>query len=75
MDTEKPWSITYGTGDVAGNIVTDNVVIDGLALNNLTFGVAFQESSDFASQAVPYDGLIGLALSVRTRARISPGFY
>ena len=64
MDSKKQWDITYGSGSVSGNIVTDNVVIAGLALNKHTFGVAYRESLDFADDAIPYDGLMGLALTV-----------
>jgi len=64
VDTQQPWNITYGSGDVAGTIVTDTVTIDGLTLPKHTFGIATQESSDFSDFAIPYDGLLGLALSV-----------
>ena len=57
--------MTYGTGQVAGTIVQDNLAIAGLALNAHTFGVATSESVDFSSNSVPFDGLIGLAQSVR----------
>jgi len=67
MDTMKRWRITYGSGSVSGNIVTDNVVIAGLALNKHTFGVAYRESSDFFDESIPYDGLMGLALTVGIR--------
>jgi hypothetical protein len=63
VDTGKPWNITYGSGDVAGNIVTDTVVIANLSLTSHNFGVARRESDDFASYDTPYDGLMGLALS------------
>lgn len=56
--------MTYGTGNVAGNVVRDTLAIAGLTLNAHTFGVANIESVDFASNTVPFDGLIGLAQSV-----------
>lgn len=65
MDTAAPFTVTYGSGSVSGDIVTDNVVVAGLALNAHTFGVATTESVDFSSDATPFDGLMGLAQSVR----------
>ncbi|TFK49900.1 aspartic peptidase A1 [Heliocybe sulcata] len=62
-DTGKPFQVTYGSGAVAGNIITDNIAIAGLALNAHTFGVATQETPDFSSNQVPFDGLMGLAQS------------
>ncbi|KZT73103.1 aspartic peptidase A1 [Daedalea quercina L-15889] len=59
----KQFQVTYGTGQVAGVTVSDNVNIAGLALNNHTFGVANVESTDFSSDTVPFDGLMGLAQS------------
>jgi len=63
VDTQQPWNITYGTGTVSGNIVTDNVFIGGISLYAHTFGIGLLESSDFTDDSVPYDGLMGLALS------------
>ena len=61
----KQFEVTYGTGQVSGVTVSDNVNIAGLALNNHTFGVANVESTDFSADTVPFDGLMGLAQSVR----------
>lgn len=63
VDTNKAFQVTYGSGAVAGDIVTDDVTVAGLALPKHTFGVATQETQDFASDAVPFDGLMGLAQS------------
>jgi hypothetical protein len=57
-----PFNVTYGQGQVAGDIITDNVNIAGLALDKHTFGVALVESVDFSQDAV-FDGLMGLAQS------------
>ncbi|PPQ77889.1 hypothetical protein CVT25_015376 [Psilocybe cyanescens] len=62
-DTGNEFKITYGSGSVSGNIVTDDVTIAGLALPGLTFGVATTESVDFSSNNSPNDGLMGLARS------------
>jgi hypothetical protein len=64
VNTNESWNITYGSGAVSGDIVRDNVVIDGLSLPNHTFGTANRETSDFSAFAIPYDGLMGLGLSV-----------
>lgn len=63
-DTNKPFQVTYGTGEVSGDIVTDDISVAGLALPAHTFGVATTESVDFSSDSVPFDGLMGLAQSV-----------
>jgi Eukaryotic aspartyl protease len=63
--TNNTFNITYGLGAVNGTIVMDNIKIAGLSLTNHTFGVANQESENFASSS--YDGLMGLASSVCTR--------
>jgi len=63
VDTQKQWQIQYGTGAVAGSIVSDDVNVAGLALVNHTFGVAEQETVDFSDSSVPFDGLMGLAQS------------
>ncbi|QRV75503.1 aspartyl protease [Ceratobasidium sp. AG-Ba] len=59
----KTFQVTYGTGQVAGDIITDDVVIAGLKLPTHTFGVATVESVEFSSNDVPFDGLVGLAQS------------
>ncbi|KAG6854390.1 hypothetical protein C0991_007381 [Blastosporella zonata] len=63
VDTNAPFSVTYGTGSVSGDIVTDDVVLAGLALPAHTFGVATTESVDFSGDSTPFDGLMGLAQS------------
>ncbi|KAI0696803.1 aspartic peptidase domain-containing protein [Cytidiella melzeri] len=63
VDTGAPFQVTYGSGAVAGDIITDNLVVAGLALKAHTFGVATQETDDFSSDTVPFDGLMGLAQS------------
>lgn len=65
QDTKTPFSITYGTGEVSGNIVTDDINVAGLALPKHTFGVATTESVEFSDNSTPFDGLMGLAQSVR----------
>lgn len=64
VDSGSQFQVTYGSGEVAGDIVTDNINIAGLALDKHTFGVALVESVDFSSDSTPFDGLMGLAQSV-----------
>jgi len=58
------FQVTYGSGEVAGTVCQDQVSIGGIALSNHTFGVTTAESRQFADPGVPFDGLMGLALSV-----------
>jgi hypothetical protein len=59
--SQKPFSITYGTGSVSGILAQDRLMIAGLKLSNHTIGLAHKESSDFSDPSVPFDGLMGLA--------------
>lgn len=71
VDSGKPFQVTYGTGAVAGDIITDDVTIANLTLQAHTFGVALQETDDFASDSVPFDGLMGLAQSTLSNQGVS----
>jgi len=62
QDSGKNFQVTYGSGQVAGNIISDNVNLAGFTLNNHTFGVALVESQDFTNNSLA-DGLMGLAKS------------
>jgi len=62
-DTSAPFSVTYGTGQVSGSVIQDNLNIAGLNLVAHTFGVATLESVDFSDDSTPFDGLMGLAQS------------
>jgi len=68
-DTQKPFSVTYGTGEVSGNIIQDDISIAGLVLKAHTFGVAATESVDFSGDTTPFDGLMGLAQSTLSEQR------
>lgn len=63
VDTKSPFQVTYGTGAVAGDIITDDLNVAGLQLKAHTFGVANQETVDFSDDSVQFDGLMGLAQS------------
>ncbi|KAI9513006.1 acid protease [Russula earlei] len=64
VDTQTPFQITYGSGAVAGNVITDNLVVAGLQISGHTFGVATEESQDFSSSQTNFDGIMGLAQSI-----------
>jgi hypothetical protein len=66
--SNNQFSVTYGTGNVAGVKITDNIAVAGLKLNAHPFGVAQQESVDFSDDSVPFDGIMGLAQSVSLRS-------
>ncbi|KAF9790487.1 acid protease [Thelephora terrestris] len=59
----QQFQVTYGSGQVAGDIVADNVSIAGLDLAQHVFGVALLESQDFSNDTTKFDGLMGLAQS------------
>lgn len=61
--SQTPFQVTYGTGQVSGFIISDNVVLAGLALDGHVFGVATLESQEFSDDTTKFDGLMGLAQS------------
>ncbi|KAF7292744.1 Acid protease [Mycena indigotica] len=67
--SDTPFTVTYGTGAVAGAIVQDDITVAGLTLKAHTFGVATQETDDFANDRVPFDGLMGLAKSALSQQK------
>jgi len=70
VDTGADFQVTYGTGAVAGSKITDNVVLAGLKLNKLAFGVAEQETPEFSGDAVEFDGLMGTAQSILANQKV-----
>jgi hypothetical protein len=64
VDSGSPFSVTYGTGAVSGTIVQDDVSVAGLTLPQHTFGVANEETPEFSSSKIPFDGLMGLGQSI-----------
>ena len=61
QDSNKTFKSTYGSGEVEGDIISDNVNIAGFSLDQHVFGVALLESSEFSDTVI--DGLMGLARS------------
>jgi hypothetical protein len=73
VDLRKTFNITYGTGSLQGDIITDNIVVAGLKLPNHTFGVATTESETFAANTTFFDGIMGLAQSnLSTQKTLTP---
>lgn len=60
QETGKDFSILYGTGSVAGSLVTDSITIGSVAVN-MVLGVANTTSDDFTHFA--FDGILGLSLA------------
>jgi hypothetical protein len=63
QDSQQPFAVTYGSGNVAGTIVADNLVLAGLTLPNHIFGAADVESPEFSGNDTTFDGLVGTAQS------------
>lgn len=56
----KPFSISYGTGRVSGQLGRDTISAAGMTVA-MTFGVASETSDDF--NHFPFDGILGLSMS------------
>ncbi|TYJ53726.1 hypothetical protein B9479_005633 [Cryptococcus floricola] len=65
------FQVTYGSGDVAGQLAADTMTIAGMTLVNHAMGVTTQESVQFSGANVPFDGLMGLALSTLSNQGVS----
>jgi len=63
VDTQQPFNVTYGAGAVAGTKCQDTLTMGSLTLTAHPFGVADQETNDFADDSVPFDGLMGFGQS------------
>ncbi|KAJ8582457.1 acid protease, partial [Rhizopogon salebrosus TDB-379] len=68
--SNQPFNVTYGSGAVLDVLCQDNVGIAGLQLNAHTFGVTSEETVQFSSDTVAFDGLMGLAQSTLSNERV-----
>lgn len=59
FNTQKPFSVAYGSGAASGDLITDTIVLGGMVLGNHTFGAAHSISQSFSGDTVA-DGLMGL---------------
>lgn len=56
--TDNTWDVTYGTGQVAGDVATDTIAFAGFTLDSFGFGVANNVSDQLNSYVM--DGILGL---------------
>lgn len=59
-ESDKGFSIAYGSGTVKGKLVEDTISLAGLDVP-MTFGVANETSNDF--NHFPFDGILGLSMT------------
>lgn len=59
-DTKETFSISYGSGKVAGELAKDTLAVAGMSLT-MSFGVANDASGDFTH--FPFDGILGVSMS------------
>jgi hypothetical protein len=64
------FAVSYGTGAVKGVKVTDDLSFAGLNLKAHSFGVANEESDEFANDKTTFDGIMGLAQSVLAKQKV-----
>ena len=60
VDSKKPFSISYGSGTVQGNLATDVVSVGGMSIKYM-FGLASKTSDDFTHFA--FDGILGMSMN------------
>ncbi|CAK7209084.1 hypothetical protein SBRCBS47491_000317 [Sporothrix bragantina] len=61
QESDDSFSISYGSGAVAGNLASDTVTITPELSQKMSFGIANTTSDDFTH--FPFDGILGLSLS------------
>lgn len=61
VDLHKPFELSFGEGEVAGEQFNDNVVIGGYEAKGQTLGAATVYSPDFSSENFIPDGLAGFS--------------
>lgn len=61
LDLHRPFCLSFGEGEVAGEQFADNVVIGGYEAKGQTLGAALEYSPDFSSGNFTPDGLAGFA--------------
>lgn len=60
-DLAQPFSVSYGSGSVAGSLGQDTLSFAGITLTGATVGIVSNASSQFNS--FPFEGILGLSLS------------
>ncbi|THU96954.1 acid protease [Dendrothele bispora CBS 962.96] len=66
----SPFSITYGSGEAAGQLVSDTVSMASFAVTNQVFAVCDQVSDNLLSS--PVSGLMGLAFETISSSGATP---
>lgn len=59
-DLHKPIQMNYGKGYCSGTLASDSVYLGGLQATNQTFAEVTKFSEDWLSEALPFDGILGL---------------
>ena len=65
------WSIRYGKGSVSGLLCSDVVTVASLTARPHRFAEALSFSSDLVNRELPLDGIVGLAFSDISRAKVT----
>ncbi|KAG8261042.1 lysosomal aspartic protease-like [Homalodisca vitripennis] len=68
----KPFSITYGSGEVSGFVSQDNIKVGGLPVKGQLFGEATEIDSNTAS--AKFDGLLGMSFTSLSSIGTDPPF-
>ncbi len=67
------FSIRYGTGEISGEFVEDNINVAGIEIPNQTFGLTYKEEG-FAFYNVPFEGILGLSFPTIKLTHSTPLF-
>lgn len=67
------FEITYGTGEIQGKLVKDDIKLGDLTIDNQVFGAVTDQLGD-AFIGVPFEGILGLGSAKLSVADTSPIF-
>lgn len=74
------FSVTYGTGEIKGELISDEVNIGGLSVEGQVFGAVVDEEGDafigviFRIKKAPFSGILGLGFPQIAAAHTVPIF-
>ena len=69
--SSTPWQIRYGKGSVSGLLCADVVTVANLTARLHRFAEATSFSSDLVNRELPLDGIVGMAFSDISRAKVT----
>ena len=69
--SSTPWSIRYGKGAVSGVLAADVVAVANLTARPHRFAEAVTVSADLVSKELPLDGIVGMAFSGLSKAKVT----